>query len=193
VVVVLGGPNGAGKSTCAPAILPAGITFVNADDVARTLSGYPSPAVDRKAGRLVLRRLDELARNRMDLAIETTLAGRTLAGQLSKLRDTGYFLRLIYLWSASADFSVARVAARVRSGGHGIPEATIRRRYHAGLLNLFGLYLPLADAWDVHDNTGSTGPRLVAEKQASGPEVVHDPELWDRILKEGRHARRQGP
>jgi predicted ABC-type ATPase len=33
-VIVLAGPNGAGKSTAAAYLLPEGITFVNADEVA---------------------------------------------------------------------------------------------------------------------------------------------------------------
>jgi predicted ABC-type ATPase len=186
LVIVLGGPNGAGKSTAASVVLPAGINFLNADEVAKTLPGYPSPSVDLEAGRIVLTRMDELEFHRQDFAIETTLASRSLAARVGRLRSSGYLFRLIYIWSASAEFSVERVAQRVQAGGHDIPEDVIRRRYRASLRNLVALYLPLADLWDIHDNTGRAGPRLVAEKRRDGGETIHDPTLWESIREGAR-------
>ena len=63
-VIVFVGPNGAGKSTHADAIVAAlGIdTFVNADYIARGLSGRNTDAVAMQAGRIMLTRLKELAR-----------------------------------------------------------------------------------------------------------------------------------
>lgn len=55
-VVVFAGPNGAGKSTHADDIL-AGLgikTFVNADYIARGLSGKDTDAVAFEAGRIML-------------------------------------------------------------------------------------------------------------------------------------------
>ena len=58
-VVIFAGPNGAGKSTHADAIVAAlGIdTFVNADYIARGLSGRHADAVAMQAGRIMLTRL----------------------------------------------------------------------------------------------------------------------------------------
>jgi len=57
-VVVFAGPNGAGKSTHADALLAAlGIeTFVNADYIARGLSGQHPERVALAAGRIMLAR-----------------------------------------------------------------------------------------------------------------------------------------
>lgn len=57
--VIFAGPNGAGKSTHADAILAAlGMeTFVNADYIARGLSGRNTDAVAFEAGRIMLKRL----------------------------------------------------------------------------------------------------------------------------------------
>ena len=54
-VIVFAGPNGAGKSTHADAILAkVGIeTFVNADFIARGLSGRNTDAVAFEAGRIM--------------------------------------------------------------------------------------------------------------------------------------------
>ena len=49
---------------------------------------------------------------------------------------TGYQFHLVFLWLPHPDMAVARVAARVREGGHDVPEETIRRRYEAGLVQL---------------------------------------------------------
>lgn len=181
IIVILGGANGAGKSTAAPVVLPPGITFLNADEVAKTLPDYPSTGADLEAGRILLTQMDEREVNRQSFAVETTLASRSLAARVVRLKKTGYRFRLIYIWSESADFSVQRVSSRVSVGGHDIPEETIRRRYVAGLKNFFHLYLPLADSWDVHDNTSEEGPRLIVEGRAGEPEIFHDLETWRRI------------
>jgi predicted ABC-type ATPase len=139
-IVLIAGPNGAGKSTCASKYLPAGMAFLNADEVAKGLPGYPSPAVDIQAGRIILEEMDEHERRSESFAVETTLATRSLASRIVRLRRSGYRFHLVFVWSPSADFSVQRVASRVRSGGHHIPEETIRRRYIAGIKNFVHLY-----------------------------------------------------
>ena len=62
-VVIFAGPNGAGKSKHADAILASlGMQiFVNADYIARGLSGRHANAVAMQAGRIMLMRLKELA------------------------------------------------------------------------------------------------------------------------------------
>src|SRR5215208_2498675 len=150
LVVVIAGPNGAGKSTAAPALLRdvLGVTtFVNADEIARGLSGFAPEHAAVAAGRVMLARLHELADEGADFAFETTLSGRTYLGWLAGLRRTGYRVRLEYIWLSSPDLAVNRVRDRVRRGGHSIPEDTIRRRYDVSLRNFFRLYRPIADTW----------------------------------------------
>jgi predicted ABC-type ATPase len=53
------------------------------------------------------------------------------------------------------DIAIARVASRVRQGGHDIPEMVIRRRFAAGLRNLEQAYKAAVDSWAVHDNGGN--------------------------------------
>ncbi|QDV35189.1 Zeta toxin [Tautonia plasticadhaerens] len=186
LLLILGGPNGAGKSTAASALLPDDLPFVNADEIAKTLPGYPSRGADLEAGRLVLIRLDELERMRASFAIETTLAGRSLAPRVERLRGQGYLVRLIFIWVPSPELSVQRVAVRVRSGGHAIPEATIRRRFQAGLRNLFGLYQPIVDRWEVFENATAAGLDIIAGGHAGGRTVVYRPELWRQVVEGGR-------
>lgn len=49
----------------------------------------------------------------------------------------------------------------MRSGGHDVPLADIRRRYGRGIRNFFGPYSAVFDTWTVIDNSASD-PRIVA-------------------------------
>lgn len=187
-VVVLAGPNGAGKSTGAARLLRGALAveeFVNADTIAQGLSAYRPEAAAVAAARVMLDRLRFLARARRDFAFETTLAGRGHALRLRDLKGTGYRTHLVFLALPEADLAVARVAERVRQGGHDVPEEVIRRRHRAGLRNLFALYLRAVDSWQIYDNSSLAGPRRIASCAAGGPPVVADATGWER-LKESR-------
>lgn len=183
-VVILAGINGAGKTTSSRPVVAEtyGIkTFVNADVVAQGLSGFDPAPVAAKAGQIVLEWVRELGGRRADFAFETTIAGRTHAVWLRTLREAGYDVRLHYYWLDSPELAVARVAARVRIGGHHIPEETIRQRYPRTVGNFFELYRPLASRWFVYDNSGSE-TRLVADG-APARTAVHDGTTWARMRR----------
>jgi predicted ABC-type ATPase len=185
-VIVVAGPNGAGKSTTAPYLLRDALEvaeFVNADTIALGLSAFQPEAVAVTAGRIMLRRMRQLAQARLDFAFETTLAGRSLAPWIAGLKRRGFRGHLLYLWLESADLAVSRVAERVRLGGYDVPEPVIRRRYAKGLRNLFNLYMPLADGWQVFDNSHATGPRLVAAGAGRDVHYVGDADTWRRLAE----------
>lgn len=181
---ILGGPNGAGKTTVALKLLP-GLgcrEFINADLVASGLAPFQPESVALQAGVLMMRRLRELSASGVDFGTETTLAARAFVPFIRKCQDAGYRFNLFYIWLPSADMAVERVAARVRSGGHHIPEDTIRRRYEAGRANFNTLYRPLADAWRVLDNEGDDF-RLVAEGGSNRETTINDASTWERIIR----------
>jgi predicted ABC-type ATPase len=187
-VIALGGPNGAGKTTAARSLLAETLnllTFVNADVIAQGLAGFNPESVGLEAGRIMLERLHELAAERASFAFETTLAGRYYAGWLKSLRQSGYRVHLVYFWLASADLAAARVAERVRMGGHNVPEDTIRRRYRTSGRNLFQLYLPVVNTRKVYDNTQPGLSDLIAFSDASGHETVLQQVAWACLRKEG--------
>src|ERR1700730_6142110 len=145
-VIVLAGPKGAGKTTSSQHVLADTLAvthFVNADVIAQGLAGFDPDSAAIEASRIMLERLHTLAQQHADFAFETTLAGRSLAGWLQKLRQTGYTVHLVYFWVESEDLAVARVSERVSMGGHSIPEATIRQRYRRSVQNFFRLYRPV--------------------------------------------------
>lgn len=190
-VIVLAGPNGAGKSTAAPTLIgeTLGITeFVNADVIAQGLSAFGRDAVAIDAGRIMLQRLDELAQARADFAFETTLASRSFAPRIRSLIRNGYRFRLVFLWLPSPELAILRVRGRVLDGGHDVPEATVRRRYGAGIANFFELYRPLAEAWSMY-NAAVRPMSLIAAKMSSKPEQVFDRDSWAAALEGMRHDR----
>lgn len=83
----------------------------------------------------MLHRLHALAAARETFAFETTLASRNFAPWLRSLKSH----------LPTPDLAVARVAERVRQGGHDVPETVIRRRFAAGLTSFFTLFEPVAD------------------------------------------------
>lgn len=161
-LVLLAGPNGAGKTTFIDRFLKRRaetFVFVNPDEVARDLPGA-GPERDLAAGRLVLERLEALIAARADIVLETTLATRSHARRLRACRAAGYRIELIYLRLPDAEASVTRVQRRVERGGHGIPEATLRRRFPLSLDYLETVYKPLVDEWEVWAN-GDDGLKLL--------------------------------
>jgi predicted ABC-type ATPase len=187
-IVILAGPNGAGKTTAASHLLGdvLGVaTFVNADVVAQELSPGAPELAAFQAGRQVLAQLESLSAAGATFAFETTLAGRSYAAWLRRCRAAGYTIHLVFLWLPTADLAVERVARRVASGGHDIPETVVRRRYAAGLRNFFALYRPLATNWRLYDSSG-TPPRLVAEGVGARMRTVADRTTWSAIEEQGR-------
>lgn len=163
-IYLIAGPNGAGKTTFAREFLPDFVTcqeFLNADLIASGLSPFDPESQNLKAGRLLLERFHELAEKRVNFSVETTLSGRTYVKMLSWMKTSGYKIMLFFLWLPNAEMAADRVATRVMTGGHNIPTDVIRRRYSAGMRNLFGMYRPILDAWWLYDASWLP-PRLVA-------------------------------
>src|SRR5580692_8223935 len=155
-IIIVAGPNGAGKTTAAADILIGALAvqeFVNADIIAKGLSSFRPESVAFDAGRIMLQRLHHLTALRADVAFETTLASRTFASWIKTLAATGYQFHLLFFWLPSADMAIGRVRTRVLEGGHHVPDDVIRRRYEAGLRNIFRLYRPLAASWRFYDNS----------------------------------------
>jgi len=123
----------------------------------------------------MLKRLRELAGQGKSFAFETTLATRSYAGWLGKLRQDGYRVNLMFVWLNSPGLAVEHVPRRVASGGHDIPEETIRRRYGKGIRNFLTLYQPLADEWGVFDNSDWTPLSLIASGSGKTAQTVFIP------------------
>ncbi len=179
-IVILGGPNGAGKTTAAKQLLPdrLGIReFVNADEIALALSPFNPDAAAVAAGRRMITRMRELVRLGESFVFETTCSGRTHLSLLRQCRSEGWRVTLIFLWLASPQAALDRVARRIGEGGHAIPPDVVIRRYWAGLANMREFYLPLADVATIYDNSDQ-GLTLIAERTPNSGLIVRDQARW---------------
>ena len=162
-IIIIAGPNGAGKTTFAREFLPKEATcphFVNADLIAAGFSPFAPELAAIKAGRLMLQTILSLARNGDSFAFETTLSGRGYARHIREWRAAGYHVKLFYLLLPSPEMAIARVAERVRQGGHHVPDATVRRRFEAGWRNFERVYRDAVDTWVLYNNAGRE-PKLI--------------------------------
>lgn len=62
----------------------------------------------------------------------------------------------------------------------------MRRRFAAGLTNLFALYSGVVDSWQVYDNADLAGPRLIASRAAGMHAVIADPNAWQNLKEKQR-------
>lgn len=153
---VIAGPNGAGKTTTAQKFLPDElhiVEFVNADNIAKGLSPFNPEGVAFEAGRIMLKRIKDLALQKIDFAFETTLSTVSYVNFLRTCKNEGYDIILIFVWLSSPKLAIERVAFRVSMGGHSIPIEIIERRYYKGLHNLQKYFLPLSTDWIIVDNS----------------------------------------
>ncbi|MDR2968649.1 MAG: zeta toxin family protein [Tannerellaceae bacterium] len=183
---IISGCNGAGKTTASFTILPEMLKckeFVNSDEIARGLSPFNSDsiAVAVEASRIMYKRIKELIAAGATFAMETTLATRSVVNLIREAQREGYYVTLLYFWLNTPDLAVERVKMRVEAGGHGIPENTIRRRYKAGIHNLFKLYLPISDYWMITDNS-MTPMKIVAKGFRDEKSEVFNPIIYNKLV-----------
>jgi predicted ABC-type ATPase len=82
---IIAGCNGAGKTTASFTILPEILDcmeFVNADEIAKGLSPFQPDKVAFESGRIMLNRIDELMKEGVNFAFETTLATRSYKNRI---------------------------------------------------------------------------------------------------------------
>ena len=182
---IISGCNGAGKTTASYTVLPEILDcreFVNADEIARGLSPFNPEGMAIEAGRLMLRRIEELLTKGETFSIETTLATKSYLNLVHRAQAKGYQVHLLFFWLRTPELAILRVAERVQKGGHNIPEDVIRRRYIAGINNLFHLFIPKVDSWDIYDN--SVNPRVeIACGGYNADTIIYEETLFNQIKK----------
>jgi predicted ABC-type ATPase len=173
------GPNGAGKSTfiaftLAP-LLP-GSVVVNADEIARQRWPEDPASHAYDAARVAAdtrTKLIELARS----FIAETVFSHPSKLDLIRAAHGGGFTVALHALLVPEDLAVERVRHRVRAGGHDVPEAKVRQRYHR-LWALVAGAIALSDITTVYDNSRLRGPRTVAQLTGGDPVGSPDWPAW---------------
>jgi len=172
---IISGCNGAGKTTASYTVLPEVLDcreFVNADEIARGLSPFNPESVAIEAGRLMLSRIEELLERDESFSIETTLATKSYINLVRRAQAQGYNVRVLFFWLNSPELALQRVAERVEKGGHNIPADVIRRRYVAGIRNLFRLFMREVDYWEIYDNSEYPAVQIATGGKNENTEII---------------------
>ena len=115
--------------------------FVNADEIAKGLSPFQPESVSFEAGRIMIKRINELLEINQNFAFETTLATRSYKSKVIIAQKKKYTVTLLFFWLQNADLAIERVKTRVMEGGHNIETEVVKRRYINGIKNLFTFIL----------------------------------------------------
>jgi len=101
---IIAGCNGAGKTTACLTILPDILNckeFVNADEIARGISPFNPSVVAVTAGKVMIKRINDLLEQNETFAIETTLASKTFTKTIQIAQSKGYLVVLLFFWLQS--------------------------------------------------------------------------------------------
>jgi predicted ABC-type ATPase len=163
VLHLLVGPNGAGKSTLYEAVIgPATqLELVSADLIA--LQHWPEDPSGKSydAAVVAAERRAELIEERTSFVAETVFSHESKLDLVQAAVGAGYLVTLHVVLVPEA-LAVARVASRVRVGGHTVPEDKIRQRYKR-LWPLVATAILQVEDTVVYDNTRAQKPfRIVA-------------------------------
>ena len=121
--------------------------YINADDIKRV-----SFCTDLEAAVKAEQLCEEAVARKEDFTFETVLSTDRNLRLLKKARDNGYFVRCIYVLTASPDINTICVRVREESGGHGVSEEKIRSRYDKAL-ELIPELIKVCDIMHIYDNT----------------------------------------
>ncbi len=183
ILYIIAGANGSGKSTLASELLPSeNIDFLNADEVAKEVCPENIESVKIKAGKIVLKRLEDLLNSGKSFAIETTLSGKNHIKTIQKAKKLGYFVVLIYSYLDNPTLCENRIKIRVLNGGHDIPKDDIIRRFYRSKENFWNIYKHLVDEWNLFYN-GTSEYFLVAQ-YANGEIEIFSENLYNDFIKD---------
>ena len=179
-VIVFAGPNGSGKSTINAKFLSDPSTgfegvYINADDIAKTLSGKFDTQRDLNIAAAVeaeSQRIKCLTAG-ASFAFETVMSTPEKVALLSQARARGYDVVLVFVTTSDPEINVQRVANRVTLGGHDVPNDAIRQRYDSAMALLPVAIEQATDALIYDNSRDDQDPQLVARKQSSAELEVY--------------------
>jgi predicted ABC-type ATPase len=174
--LLIAGPNGAGKTTFALKYLHSVAhcaAFVNADLIAAGLSPLATETQSVTASRLFLKEIAQYMKTSTDFSFETTLSGRSYLQLITRLKQAGWRIELIYLALPNVEMSKLRVSERVKHGGHNIPVPAIERRFPRSLDNLLNHFSHLVDQTHCFMNDGES-PTLVFVQEGNVRNIIDE-------------------
>jgi len=132
------GINGAGKTALCDMLcksIPLG-ERISIDEIASTLGDWRDRLVQIKAARQAMALIDRNISNKVSFHQETTLSGDSVLKRIRQASEQGFRINLYYVGVDSLSVAVERVHKRIESGGHGINDSLMVKRYREALDSL---------------------------------------------------------
>ncbi len=155
--------------------------FLNADEIAKSLSAENPSEKKISAGKLFFQKLNEAVEQNKSLLIESTLSGRYLQKMFGTWRKRDYQINIIFIFAESSEILIERIAERVKKGGHFVPDEDVRRRFMRGKENFWNIYKDLADSWSLFYNTNDSFKKIAAGEK--NKIITIDENLFENFLE----------
>jgi predicted ABC-type ATPase len=177
---IIAGANGSGKSTLTywNREIFREIPILDPDAIAETIQAGVAAASPIAAGREVLDIAASHLNRRTSFAVETTLSGKNYLRMMLTARERGFEIVVIYIGTNNVEINLNRIAGRVLTGGHDVPEGDVRRRFLRSFQN-FPTAIVRADHAILFDNSSALGYQLVGVIDRGGKCWFSDnPPAW---------------
>ena len=151
---IFAGVNGAGKSTLFYLEKSSDLGIrLNCDEILSSLGlKWEESRAQILAGKKLLQLQRECIESGVSCNQETTLCGQSIFNAVKQAKEAGYTILLRYVGVETAEIAKERVRKRIESGGHGISDETIERRFVTSQENFLKIY-PLCNEVIIYDNT----------------------------------------
>ena len=161
---VIAGPNGSGKSSFSKQLVNIDTEVFDGDKYVSDLKKeYPEIGSDVLQERVneyyFIEAKEKAIKQNKDFAFETNFSSANPTASLSQFKDAGYWGHLLFLGINSLEESIARVALRVKFGGHRVSEDSIKYNFEYGYKNLLE-YFNEFDSVTVYSNSIATDELL---------------------------------
>lgn len=155
---LLAGGNGAGKSTFyRTRLAPSGLSFLNADILAKLLYPQAPEAHSYRAAKLAEHLRLQLLQQGRSFCFETVFSHPSKIDFVAHAKALGYEIVLVFIHLCDPALNQARIAQRVSEGGHHVPDDKVISRIPR-TLKLIKKTLPLCDHVYILDNSRADNP-----------------------------------
>jgi predicted ABC-type ATPase len=130
-LLMVAGPNGSGKTTLTTTLRQSGVNlgvYINPDDIAAELTGDYDTRV-LAAQEIADKTRDRCLDEKVSFSFETVMSHPSKVEILKQAKARNFLVIVYFVSTSDPNINVARVAQRVASGGHNVPEDRIIARY----------------------------------------------------------------
>jgi predicted ABC-type ATPase len=156
-LIVIAGPNGSGKTSITEQLLihtwTADCQYISPDIIAQNEFGdWNSPEASLQAARKAEGLREACLREGKCHAFETVFSAPDKVDYVRRAQAAGFFIRLFFICTDRPEINIARVANRMREGGHTVPTDKIISRYSKSIAQCAAV-IPLVDRAYIYDNS----------------------------------------